>query len=100
MRTRTSSLTSGYGRPLGETACVKRTVAARGCDRVRLMHDRAGSGRIGARGGLTSTGGARYGGHGSGTGRAERHHVRPAGAAFRANLGKPGETFDKSVINV
>ena len=38
--------------------------------------------------------------HGSGTGRAERHHVRPAGAAFRAHLGKPGETFDESVMNV
>ena len=38
--------------------------------------------------------------HGSGTGRAERHHVRPAEAAFRAHLRKPQETFGKSVVNV
>ena len=38
--------------------------------------------------------------HGSGTGRTERHHVRPAEAAFRAHLGKPGETFGKFVANV
>ena len=33
-------------------------------------------------------------------GRAERHHVRPAEAAFRAHLRKPQETFGKSVVNV
>ena len=38
--------------------------------------------------------------HGSGTGRTERHHVRPAEAVFRAHLGKPGETVGKCVANV
>ena len=38
--------------------------------------------------------------HGSGTGLAERHHVRPAEAAFRAHLKKPQGTFGKSVVNV
>ena len=38
--------------------------------------------------------------HGSGTGPANRHHVRPAEAAFRAHLNTPQYTFDKSVINV
>ena len=37
--------------------------------------------------------------HGSGTGGPGPRRVRPAEAAFRAHLGKPGGTFDKYKIS-